>query len=46
MPNLISQAASLAYQKLAQFARMSDKRAAIIEFHCAGKINSEIQGVS
>ena len=31
VPNLIFQTASLVYQKLAQFASMSDKRAAIIE---------------
>ena len=36
VPNLIFQAAQLVYQKLTQFASMSDKRAAIIELHRAG----------
>ena len=42
VPNLIFQTAPLVYQKLAQFASMSDKRATIIELHRAGKTNSEI----
>ena len=41
VPNFIFQTASLVYQKLAQFAGMSGKRAAIIELH-RGKTNSKI----
>ena len=39
---IIFQTASLVYQKLAQFASVSDKRAAIIELHRAVETNSEI----
>ena len=42
VPSLISQSASLVYQTIAQFVSVSDKRAAIIELHRAGKTNSEI----
>ena len=36
VPIIIFQTASLVYQKLAQYASMSDKLVAIIEFHRAG----------
>ena len=42
VPNVICQTASLVYQKLAQFASISNKCGAIIELHRAGKTNSEI----
>ena len=40
--NNIFETALLVYQKIAQFASMSDKRAAIIEVLREGKTNSEI----
>ena len=42
VPNIIFQTASLVYKKLAYFASMSDKSAAIVELHRAGNTNSEI----
>ena len=42
VPNLIVQIASFVYRKLAQFASISDKRAAIIGLHRESKTNSEI----